>query len=176
VERGVASKLWKLDERAREDCVLLAHALPADIAPVAYSSGQPKADETAAVIALRRRLRSAIDARFAEVDQDAAGWIDDYRAAAPEYLATGASPGWEAREAVVQRFEAAVADALGDASTGDLVVATHGLALSLWLASRTGIDIVPFWQELTFPDAWRLDIGSGQLTHVFSAGAPPPDR
>jgi broad specificity phosphatase PhoE len=156
--------------------VLLAHALPRDLAPVAYSSGQPKADETAAVIALRRGLRTALDKRFAEVEQDAAGWIDDYRAAAAEYLATGASPGWEAREAVVQRFEAAITDALGDAATGDLVVATHGLALSLWLASRTRTDTVRFWQELTFPDAWRVDIESGSLVHVFSAGAPPPDR
>jgi broad specificity phosphatase PhoE len=120
-------------------------------------------------------LRTAVDQRFGEVDQSAAGWIDDYRAAASEYLATGASPAWEPREAVARRFDAAIAGATANTPTGDLVIATHGLALSLWLASRTAIDIVPFWDRLTFPDAWRLDLESGQLTHVFSAGAPAPD-
>ena len=58
----------------------------------------------------------------------------------------------------------------------DLIVVNHGLALSLYLASRTRIDLVPFWQALTFPDAWRLDLESGELSHLFHAGLPPPDR
>jgi broad specificity phosphatase PhoE len=135
-------------------------------------SGQPKTNETGAIIALRRGLHTAVDERFAEVDQSASGWIENYRETAVEYLRTGASPGWEPHESVVARFDAAIAAVNAD---GDVVIATHGLAPSLWLASRTAIDIVPFWEALTFPDAWRLDLDSGELAHLFSAGAPAPD-
>ena len=170
----MASHLWRLEEHSREDCVLLAHALPLSLAPIVYTSGQPKTDETGAIIALRRGLRTAVDERLGEVDQSASGWIEDYRATAKEYLGTGDSPGWEPRESVVGRFESAISE-VSDAD-GDVVIATHGLAPSLWLARRTPIDLVPFWEALTFPDAWRFDLETGELTHVFSTGAPAPDR
>ena len=154
--------------------MLLAHALPPNLAPIVYTSGQPKTDETGAIIALRRGLRTAVDERFAEVDQSASGWIEDYRMTARAYLRTGTSPGWEPHKSVVSRFDAAISDFI--VASGDVVIATHGLAPSLWLASRTSIDLLPFWEALTFPDAWRFDTESGELTHVFSAGAPAPDR
>ncbi len=175
VIRGLSSKLWALSESAKEDCVLLAHALPPDLAPMVLSSGQPKVDETAAVIALRRGLRVHVDPRVAEVDQPDAWFDGDYRAVAADYL-RGANPhGWEGPEAVATRFAAAVEEALAANETGDLVVVDHGLALSLYLASNVAIDLVPFWQALTFPDAWRLDLEAGTVERLFSAGLPPPD-
>ena len=38
VDSDVSSKDWGLTESAREDCVLLAHALPGRLAPVVFSS------------------------------------------------------------------------------------------------------------------------------------------
>src|SRR6185312_12463315 len=69
IQRGVASTRWRLSEAAKEDCVLLAHALPAELGPVVYSSAQAKAQETATVIALRRGLRTEVDERLREVEQ-----------------------------------------------------------------------------------------------------------
>jgi len=167
---GVSSKLWTLGEHTREDCVLLAHALPADLAPVVYSSDQPKTRETAAVIALRRGLSVVTDRRFAEVDQRDRWIDDDYRAVAARYLGGFDEPGWEPRAAVVGRFTRAVDEALAAGPAGDLVVVNHGLALSLYLASVAAIDLVPFWRALTFPDAWRLDLETHALARVFMGG------
>ncbi len=174
VRPGVASRLWGITAAAREDCVLLAHALPEGLSPAVWCSDEPKARQTAEVIALRRGLSVEVDARFGEVDRPTI-WDDDYRALAARYLATGAGEGWEPRDHVVERFSVAIAEARAAHATGTLVVVNHGLALSLYLSSVTAIDLVPFWRALSFPDAWRFEPETGELTRVFAAGLAPPD-
>lgn len=174
IERGVASTLWRLGESALEDCVLLAHALPETLAPKVFASNQPKVIQTAGVIALRRGLEVVEDARLREVEQNHA-WLEDYRAAAMDYLRkgpNGESAGWEPRDAVVERFGAGVAHALeaNSGSTGDVLVVNHGLAMSLWLASRVEISLVEWWRDLTLPDAWRVDLEGRTVEHLWLGG------
>lgn len=160
VVRGVPSSQWGLSEAGREDCVLLAHALPVDLAPVVYSSGIPKAAETAAVIALRRGLRTAVDGRLREVDQPPE-WVEDHRAKVLGYLAGRDGSDWEPRDGAVARFGAAIRDALADDAgrAGDTVVVTHGLVMTLWVATVAEIDSGAWWAALTLPDAWRVEAG-----------------
>lgn len=169
---GTASTLWRLSEPAREDCVLLAHALPKDLAPVIYTSPEPKAAETAAIIALRLGLEVVADARLAEADRPQ-GWEDDYRATVLRYLAGGEEAGWEPAVAVRGRFAAAVEGALAAHTAGDILVSNHGMALSLYCADVAEIDLAGFWRELTFPDAWRLDLERRTLERLYFGGLPP---
>ena len=169
---GTSSSLWTLGESAKEDCVLLAHALPADIAAVVYSSPEPKASETATVIALRLGLQVQTDARFSEVDRPPV-WDENYRAMVLNYLECGEQAGWEPVEAVRKRFAAAVDEALTAHPSGDVIISNHGMALSLFAASHATVNLAEFWSNLTFPDAWRLDLGSGALEHLYHGGLPP---
>ncbi len=168
VERGVASRLWTLSEASREDCVLLAHALPEPVSAI-WSSDEPKARETADVLALRLGLLVQIDHAFAEVDRPEI-WDRDYREVAAAYLRGTIEPGWEAREAVIRRFSEGVARATQH-TTRDIVVVNHGLALSLWLSTQLQIDIEPWWRALTLPDAWRFEPATGALEHLWLGGA-----
>ncbi len=170
---GIAPQAWALSEFAGEDCVLLAHALPEDLAPVVWSSAERKAEQTAAVIAMRRGLRVEVDDGFGEVDRPSE-WVEDHRTLAAAYLAGAAHPGWEPRDRVMRRFAAAVERALSAPGGGDVVIVDHGMALSLYLELVARIDIVPFWRALTFPDAWRVDLETGELVRLYS-GAPAPD-
>ena len=68
VVQGTSAKFWGLNEAAREDCVLLAHALPPGISRI-LSSDERKARETAEVLGLRLGLEVDIDPRFQEVDR-----------------------------------------------------------------------------------------------------------
>lgn len=177
VQPGVSSTLWELGESALEDCVLLAHALQPDLAPVVFTSHQPKVKQTAGVLALRRGLDVVEDERLREVEQGIC-WVDDYRALAASYLERGnigAATDWEPRELVVERFGTAVAAAVtaNQGSEGDILVVTHGLAMSLWLASRATIDPVPFWRALTFPDAWKLDLEIREVRRLWMGGRAP---
>lgn len=172
VVQGVAASKWGLAERSREDCVLLAHHLPARLAPLVYASSQPKAAETAGVIALRRGLRVQADERLREADQDT-GWVDDYEDLAASYLRGQLAPGWEPQAAVSKRFGEAVQEALEDAPNGaDLVVVDHGLAMTLYLSTRVQLDREAFWRGLSFPDAWRMDLASSALSRVVPFSAP----
>jgi broad specificity phosphatase PhoE len=173
VTPGVGAKLWPLNESAGEDCVLLAHALPEQLSPTIWSSTEKKAQQTAAIIAMRRSLRLEMDEGFGEVDRPA-DWAEDHRALAAAYLRGEQHPGWEPRERVMHRFADAVERALAEPGEGAVVVVNHGMALSLYLELVARIDIVPFWQALTFPDAWRVDLETGELARVYS-GAPAPD-
>ena len=180
VIRGVSSKFWRLSDSSREHCVLLADALSGELASPVISSGQPKVDDTAAVLALRRGLAVQTDERVAEVDQGSVWYDGDYRGRAADYLDGIDMPGWEARELVARRFAAAVNERLAEPGAADLVVVNHGLAMSLYLASllpevvvdnrRDAFHLVQFWQDLTFPDAWRLDLEQNTLTRLFYGG------
>jgi len=139
VERGVSSKLWGLSEASREDCVLLAHALPKTVCSV-WSSHERKARETADVLGLRLGLPVEIDSGFAEVDRPSV-WDRDYREVAAGYLGGVVEEGWERAVVVVDRFSAAIANASAGAD-GDVVIVNHGLAMTLWGASVVEIDIV----------------------------------
>ncbi|MGE5596678.1 MAG: histidine phosphatase family protein [Hyphomicrobiales bacterium] len=171
VTRGLAPSLWPLTEAAREDCVLLAYHLPGHLAPVVLASPERKADETARVIAMRRGLQAELDRNLREVSRPD-DWVGDYRDRAAAYLEGNEQPGWEPRDAVVRRIHAALEPHLAKPGDGDLVVVGHGMSLSLYLASLAGIGAVPFWRALTFPDAWRLDLATRELTHLFLTGAP----
>jgi broad specificity phosphatase PhoE len=170
---GVSPKRWRLGETAGEDCVLLAHALPRQLASVVRSSAETKAEQTAAIIAMRRGLRVETDEDLGEVDRPDA-WVEDHRSLAAAYLSGQEHPGWEPRRQVMRRFADAVERAMASPGDGDVVVVNHGMALSLYLELVARIDIVPFWRALTFPDAWRVDLETGELGHLYS-GAPAPD-
>jgi broad specificity phosphatase PhoE len=126
---------WHLGEAGRAAARELAARLPRDARVV--SSDEPKARETAEEIGLPFRL----DARLREVARPAV-WRDDYRAIARRYVAGETLDGWEPHDAVIARLRAA--------ATADIVV-THGLAMTVFLGQD-----VAFWEELKFPDAWRV--------------------
>jgi broad specificity phosphatase PhoE len=173
VTPGVSPKLWALGDSAGEDCVLLAHALPGDLAPTVWTSSERKAEQTAGIIAMRRGLQVEMDDAFGEVDRPAE-WVEDHRALAAAYLAGVEHPGWEPRAHVRRRFADAIDRAFAATpGDGDIVVVNHGMALSLYLELVARVDIVAFWQALTFPDAWRLEPATGELSRVYS-GAPAP--
>ena len=168
--RGVASKLWGLGESSREDCVLLAHALPPGITAI-WSSSERKARETADVLALRLGPQVQVDDRFGEVDRPTL-WDRDYQEVAAGYVGGFDEPGWESREAVVRRFGEPV-DAARSRATGDILIVNHGMAMTLWLANAISLpDPVAWWRNLTFPDAWRVDLEAGTLDHFWPGGAP----
>ncbi len=147
---------WPLSPEGTEAAAGLARSWPELPPPLSVvSSSERKAIETAEqVTSALGTDPAAISAGLGEVQRP---WIDgDYRAAARVYLRSGSAPGWESRADVLQRVSCALAEHWR--SEGTTVVAGHGLAMSIWAADAVGgLDIVEFWEGLTFPDAWLFD-------------------
>ena len=154
VDPEVDSKLWRLADGAFAETERMARSLPDDLGATVWSSSETKAVETAHAIAHVREMDVAVDDRFAEVSRP---WTEgDYRSLAKHYLAGESIEGWEPADVVRERFASAVTDAARD---GTVVVVDHGLALSLYASSVVTLDLVPFWEALSFPDAWSIEDG-----------------
>ena len=147
------ARSWPLTPEGREQAGRLGRCLPELPPPVSVAtSDERKAVETAEAVCEALALDPAhVCAGLREVDRP---WTDgDYRAVAREYLRTGASPGWEPRDDVLERISAALARYWRP--EGTTIAVGHGLAMSVWAANAVqGVDAVQFWDSLRFPDAW----------------------
>lgn len=142
---------WELGEDGRAAARRLAAVLPRDARLVA--SSEPKAFQTLAPMG-----QMPTDPRFDEVAR-VEPWEGEYRRLRHEYVSGFDHAGWEPRAAVAVRFEAAVREHLDAAQGRPLIIATHGMAMTVWLTSRRMLaDPAEFWAQLRFPDAHIVDL------------------
>ena len=74
-------------------------------------------------------------------------------------------PGWESRDQVVARFTAGVRFWIAQADDRPLVIASHGMAMTLWLSATVGLtDAGAFWADLRLPDLLAVDVTGRQVT------------
>jgi broad specificity phosphatase PhoE len=155
---------WPLSDQGRAAARDLAPILPADA--LLQASDEPKAWQTLAPGGERGVAR---DRRLGEVRRPEK-FSDDFRILRRRYVSGEALPGWEPHRAVADRFAAAVADAVRTAGPRDVVLASPGKALTVWLAGTVGLaDPAAFWAGLRFPDLLRVDLAAGEVTR---AGLP----
>ena len=153
---------WPLGEDGRSAARALAGVLPAGALLVA--STEPKAWQT-----LEPAGRVDRDLRFAEIRR-IEPWEGDYRRLRREYVEGVDHPDWEPRAQVAERFDTAVTEHLGIAGEQPLVVASHGMAMTVWLTARIGLpDPGAFWAGLRFPDARCVDLTAGTVNALTVA-------
>jgi broad specificity phosphatase PhoE len=141
---------WELSEQGRQAAESIRGVLPGDALLV--SSTEPKARQT-----LEPCGDVRTDDRFNEVWRDEA-YRDDFRAARRVYVSGAEHPGWEKRAAVVARFDAGVRHWRALAGARPLAIASHGMAMTLWLSATVNVaDPGRFWAGLRFPDVIEVD-------------------
>lgn len=146
VDEGVPPAEWGLSADGKSAAVRIGHLLPAD--SVLVSSAEPKAHETL-VCATGRSV--ATDARLGEVTRPPEPFNADFRGPRLRYVAGQPPPGWEPPAQVVARIDAVIA--AHTIAHRPLVLGSHGMALTTWLALRGYVDDpVAFWSSLQFPD------------------------
>lgn len=169
LEPDVPSEQWRLGESGRA----AARALAGEMPPAAYlaASHEPKAVQTVQELAIGQHV--VTDAGFREVERPHE-WSGDYRARARAYVEGVCHPGWEPHADVIARFDDAVsrhgsrATALGQI----LVIGTHGMAPTVWLAERVTLRPSPaeFWERLRFPDVIDVDLPAGRAEQRMGVG------
>ncbi len=153
-EPDVPAHRWPLSPAGRA----AARALVLPVGAYLAASSEPKAYQT-----LAHAGPVALDQRFGEVTRVDEPWDGRYRELRRAYVDGTDHVGWEPRAAVAARFDAAITDHLTRARGSVLVVATHGMAMTVWLTAR--IDLRSpgeFWAGLQFPDAIEVDLSSGR--------------
>ena len=145
------SEEWRLSEDGRRRCRPLAERLARYEPQVLLASTEPKARETAELVAPALRLEVELSDGLRETARRTVGWL------APKELERGIRElferprevvfGEESAEAALARFETAVAGLSEPA-----VVVTHGTVLSLYAAPRIDREPYELWASLKLPD------------------------
>lgn len=155
LDGDVAAEDWELCEDGHAEAKALASRIPRGAQLVA--SNEPKAWQTLAPAGDVRR-----DDRLGEVRRDEP-FGGPFRVRRRAYVEGATNPGWEPRSAVAQRFQDAVDDALS--RPGMPVMATHGMALAVWLHARGALaEPGEFWSQLACPQVIPVDVTPDAVT------------
>jgi broad specificity phosphatase PhoE len=153
----VPAAAWELSSEGRREARALARALPPGALLIA--SREPKARQT-----VEPAGSVQTDERFNEVTRDEP-YEGDFRTRRRAYVAGKDYTGWEPRDQVRVRFAEGVRFWAAQADERPLVIASHGMAMTLWLTSTVGLaDPGAFWAGLRLPDLLTVDVTGKQVT------------
>jgi len=158
IQPGIPAAQWRLSPEGRARAAELVPHLAPYLPSQVLSSEEPKASETAQILAtgldspystwpdLHEHLRATVPyTNRAIFTQKVAGFFSH-----PERLFFGE----ESAETAYQRFNKALENAwlaCMDRIEANLVIVSHGTVISLWVGRKTGLDPFQFWQQLGMP-------------------------
>jgi broad specificity phosphatase PhoE len=157
---------WPLCPDGREAVARLAEQLAAYAPAAIVSSPEPKARETAEIIAKRLGLKVVEDDGLHEHKRPALafGTEEAFRARIAQVFSDPAKPvaGGESVEQACARMSSC----LDGHAARPLLAVTHGTVLSEYLGRRLGLDAHDLWRSLHTPDAFVLDADGGLIARL----------
>jgi 2,3-bisphosphoglycerate-dependent phosphoglycerate mutase len=157
---------WPLCPEGREAVARLAGQLSAYAPAAVVSSPEPKALETAEIIAQALGLKVVADDGLHEHKRPALafGTEEAFRARIAQVFSDPAKP-VAGGESVAQACDR-LSSALAGHPTRPLVAVTHGTVLSEYLGRHLGIDAHDLWRSLHTPDAFVLGADGALITRL----------
>jgi broad specificity phosphatase PhoE len=161
---------WYLSEVGRTQCALLADQL-ATYAPAALvSSLEPKALETAHLVAQRMHTSVQIVDGLHEHDRSNTPWFgsEEFDRAVAAFFHRSAEPvlGCKTAQQASERSAKAVAGVTSRYVEQNMVVFTHGTVLSLYVARVTGMKPFALWKRLGLPSFVVLAFPQFEISRV----------
>ena len=168
LEPGIPAHLWQLSPTGKQRCTGLAQQLSAYLPFRLYSSTEPKATQTAALVASQLHIPWQTHPGLHEHERSQVGFSSPAQFQANMRLffehPTQTVFGGESADQAYQRFSTAL-QVLLDADSPhaqnlmaqNLVVVAHGTVISLYVARRCGLEAYPLWEQLGLPAFIRLD-------------------
>jgi broad specificity phosphatase PhoE len=173
IDQAAPPSSWQLSDEGRAGARLLAQDpiwLPIERI---FSSPEPKAFETAHILAGPNGMSVSVVENLHEVVRPPNQWFGEeypggYRGAVEAYFAepSQTTHGWETPAAAQRRIRRCI-DTLREWEPGDFAVVGHGLTLSLYIASVTGLDPAVIWPAIQLPDYAILDLVDGRMPRPF---------
>ena len=166
VENMPAQK-WGLSDEGRMRAQQLAGRLNQYQPEVIVSSVEPKAKETAEIIAAKHNLELHIAEGLHEHDRSKVAFLpkDEFQAAVREFFEKPDTLvfGSETADACHARFQQAVHSILDQNLDKTVVIVAHGTVISLFVSRLTGISDLLLWHELGLPSFLVIDVQSATL-------------
>ena len=167
IVENIPAREWKLSEEGRVRARRLAEQLISYQPEVIVSSIEPKAQETAEIIAGNYNLTVQIVEGLHEHDRSKTPYLskDEFKSAIREFFENPDALvfGSETANQCYTRFKQSVQSILNDYGDKTIVIVAHGTVISLFASRLTGIPDVFLWKELGLPSFLVLDIQSATL-------------
>lgn len=164
---GLPAREWKLSDTGRMRAKQLAERLSSFQPEYIISSVEPKARETAEILAGRHNLELHSAEGLHEHDRSKTPYLskDEFHAAIreffekPDKLIFGSETADEAHE----HFYQAVRSVLDCHLNATVVIVAHGTVISLFVSHLTGVSDILLWNELGLPSYVALDRQTNEL-------------
>jgi broad specificity phosphatase PhoE len=158
----IPAKEWRLSLEGQQRCHLLADKLVNFQPGIIATSREPKAIETAQIIAQKFNLAVEIVEGLHECDRSNFGFVEEKKFfetleaffATPDKLVMGL----ETATTAFQRFQQTIKNILAKTPDGDVMIVSHGTVMTLFVADCTGQEPFPFWRQLEQPMAIALPL------------------
>jgi broad specificity phosphatase PhoE len=163
---------WRLNDEGRRRAVVLAERIVTLSPDRIVASREPKASETAEIVARRLSLPWEVVAGLHEHERDAEPFTSqtafDARIAMflrhPDALVYGRETADEAH----QRFAAAIRRVLEACIDQTPVVVCHGTVIVLFVSRVAGVDPFPLWQRLGLPSYVVLSLPNFDVESIVN--------
>ncbi len=167
---GVPANRWHLAEAGRQRCQTLAEQLAPYRPDVIVASTEPKAAETAELVAGALQKPWHTTAGLHEHERSDVGWIDreHFEAQVAEFFRRPDALvfGSETADQAHVRFARAISDVIAQYPVRSLAVVAHGTVISLFVARSVGLEPFPLWSCLGLPSFVVLSLPAMKLVSV----------
>jgi len=167
IVENLPAREWELSEEGQIRARRLAERLSSFQPEYIISSVEPKARETAEIIAGRHNLKLHIADGLHEHDRSKTPYLsrDEFQAAMHEFFEKPDTLvfGSETADETYARFNQAVHSVLDCHSNETVVIVAHGTVISLFVSSLKGISGWSLWNELGLPSFVVIDVQSNTL-------------
>lgn len=168
---GQPPETWKLSDKGRQSCVPLAEKLAAYSIAKIFSSSEPKAIETAELVAAKLGIPTETANDLFEHDRSnvphmrSGEFISamEHFFRRPDELVLGKETAAECLE----RFSAAVQSILeANAKESSIAIVSHGTVIALYLEKLAGKPAFQLWRELGLPSFAVLNRSGSELNEI----------
>ncbi len=167
IVEGVPAREWHLSDEGRVRAYELAEKIILYQPEILVSSVEPKARETASILAENLGLEFHVIDGLHEHDRSRSPYYskDEFQNLVREFFArpTELVFGSETADAALLRFRQAVDIIMNSHHEQNIIAVSHGTVISLYVSWLTGCDGYNLWKELELPSFVTLDIQSKTL-------------
>jgi len=170
IDRDRPASRWTLSPEGRRHAASLADHLTRFAPAVVHASPEPKALETATIVAGRLDVPVETVTGLEEHarDEEPLTTPDDFRMRARRLFAEPDRVvfGSESATAARLRFTRALMGVVAGRPAGDLLVVSHGTVIALFVAAATGVEPFGFWNRLGLPSFVVLSLPGLEIQRV----------
>ena len=170
VDPAKSSELWRLADEGREQAKKLGGELAQYQPAIVISSDEPKAQETAAIVAEQLKIPTESAGGLREHDRRNVPHMQPGEFISSVELffrrPSELSLGGETAQQALARFEAAVNEAISKHPTGNLAIVSHGTVIALFVEKHSDRNGFQIWREMSLPSFAVFDLPEIRLREV----------